>query len=103
RGALLFHGCVPVSEFGDRWPAGVPVQIHAMERDPFFVNDGDLDAARALVKESPDAALFLYDGDLHLFADSSLESYDATAANSLVRRVVAFLEVCGSRPKPQRS
>lgn len=103
RGALLFHGCLPVSEFGAHWPAGVPVQVHAMERDPFFVDDGDLDAARALVKDSPDAALFLYDGDQHLFADGSLESYDANAANLLLARAVAFLEACGSRPEPQRS
>ena len=25
RGALLFYSCVPVSEFGSRWPNGVPV------------------------------------------------------------------------------
>src|SRR5690349_3024124 len=36
RGALLLHGCIPVSEFGEGWPAGVPVQIHAMEDDPFY-------------------------------------------------------------------
>lgn len=27
RGALLFHSCVPTSEFGDAWPAGVPGSI----------------------------------------------------------------------------
>ncbi|EQD68401.1 dienelactone hydrolase, partial [mine drainage metagenome] len=44
-GALLFHGCLPVSEFGDgAWPTGVPVQIHAMDRDPYFVDEGDQDA-----------------------------------------------------------
>jgi hypothetical protein len=48
RGALLFYSCVPVSEFGKVWPEGVPVQIHGMDADPFFVEEGDLDAAREL-------------------------------------------------------
>ncbi len=59
KGALLFHSCVPTSEFGDAWPHGVPVQIHAMEADEFFVEEGDLDAARALVETTTEAQLFL--------------------------------------------
>ena len=35
RGALLFYACIPVSEFGPTWPEGVPVQVHAMDADPF--------------------------------------------------------------------
>ena len=92
RGALLFHACFPVSEFGPSWPDGVPVQVHAMDADPFFVEEGgDIDAARALVEEAEDAELFLYPGDRHLFADSSLPSYDADAAALLTRRVLDFL------------
>jgi dienelactone hydrolase len=89
-GALFLHGCVPVSEFGPAWPAGVPVQIHAMEADPYFIED--IEAARALVEGADDAKLFLYPGDGHLFADSSLPSYDAAAAELLLERVLAFLE-----------
>jgi dienelactone hydrolase len=62
-----------------------------MDADPFFVDEGDLDAARGLVAESEDAELFLYPGDLHLFADESLDSYDAAAAAHLRERVHAFL------------
>jgi dienelactone hydrolase len=91
RGALFFHSCVPVSEFGTAWPAGVPVQIHAMESDPFFIDEGDIDAARQLVATAEHAELFLYPGDQHLFADSSLPSYDAAAAALLTRRVLEFL------------
>jgi dienelactone hydrolase len=92
RGALLLHGCVPVSEFGSAWPSGVPVQIHAMDADPFFVEEGgDIDAARALVDEAEEAELFLYPGDQHLFADSSLPSYDAGATALLTNRVLDFL------------
>ena len=90
KGALLFHACVPASEFGG-WPADVPVQIHAMEADSIVVEDGDLDAARALVAENPRAELFLYPGDAHLFADPSLPSYDEPAATLLTTRVLEFL------------
>ena len=34
RVALLFHACLPVSEFGPSWPDGVPVQVHARTRSP---------------------------------------------------------------------
>ncbi len=92
RGALLFHSCIPISEFGSSWPADVPVQVHAMEADPFFVEEGgDIDAARALVESAEQAELFLYPGDQHLFADTSLPSYDANAAALLSRRVLDFL------------
>ncbi len=91
RGALLFYACVPVSEFSSAWPEGVPVQVHAMDADPFFVEDGDIDAALALVAEAADAELFLYPGEQHLFADSSLSSYDEAAATLLSQRVLSFL------------
>jgi dienelactone hydrolase len=91
RGAILVHSCVPVSEFGSAWPDGVPVQVHAMEADPFFVDDGDLDAARALVAEAAGAEMFLYPGDQHLFADRSLGSYDKDAAALLTERVLTLL------------
>ena len=91
RGALFFHSCIPVSEFGSSWPDGVPVQVHGMDADSFFVDDGDLAAARALVDEAADAELFLYPGEQHLFADSSLSSYDAEATALLTERVLDFL------------
>lgn len=91
RGALLFHSCVPVSEFGASWPQEVPVQVHAMVADPIFVGEGDIDAARALVEATEEAALFLYPGDQHLFADSSLPAYDAEASAILIQRVRGFL------------
>jgi dienelactone hydrolase len=91
RGALLFYSCVPVSEFGSGWPEGVPAQVHGMDADPIFVGEGDVDAARELVAQAEDAELFLYPGDRHLFADSSLPWYDADAAALLTERVLGFL------------
>jgi dienelactone hydrolase len=90
RGALLFYSCVPASEFG-AWPADVPVQIHGMDADPFFVGEGDIDAARELVESTEHAELFLYPGDQHYFADSSLPSFDADATALLTQRVLDFL------------
>jgi len=92
KGAQLIYACLPTSEFGGAWPQAVPVQIHGMEGDEFFAGEGDIDAARALVEATTDAELFLYPGKQHLFADSSLPSYDAQAAGLLTERVLAFLD-----------
>lgn len=91
RGALFIDACLPVGEFGVRWPEGVPVQVHGMDADPNFVDGGDLDAAKALVDSTEAAELFLYPGDMHLFADSSLPSYDQQAAELMRARVLEFL------------
>ncbi|GHE75522.1 dienelactone hydrolase [Amycolatopsis deserti] len=89
RGAVLIDSCLPVTEFGETWPAGVPVQIHGKQEDEFFGED--LPAARDLVGSTPNAELFLYPGDQHLFADASLPAYDAEAAGLLLERVRSFL------------
>ena len=90
RGALRMYSCLPVSEFGGAWPEGVPVQVHGKAADPFFADD--LEAAQALVDSTEQAELFLYPGEEHLFADSSLPAYDAAAAALLTERVLAFLD-----------
>jgi dienelactone hydrolase len=91
RGALLFYSAVPASEFGS-WPERVPVQIHGMDADPFFVDEGDIDAAREIVAAAEDGELHVYPGDQHYFADSSLPSYDEAATKLLMQRVLAFLD-----------
>ena len=62
----------------------VPAQLMAQNRP-------GASAARALVAQAEQAELFLYPGEQHLFADSSLPSYDADAAALLTRRVLEFL------------
>lgn len=91
RGALFFYSCVPMAEFGGAWPPQVPVQVHGMDRDPYFVGEGDIEAAREVVAAAERGELFLYPGDQHYFADSSLPSYDAQAADLLMQRVLGFL------------
>jgi dienelactone hydrolase len=90
KGALLFSAAFPASEFGESWPQGVPLQIHMMEGDEWAQED--LPAARELVESTEDAELFLYPGQGHLFADSSLRDYDESAATLLKQRVLDFLQ-----------
>ena len=93
RGAVLIESAIPITgewAFG-AWPDGVPVQIHGADADEFFAGEGDIDAAREIVETVPDAELFLYPGDQHLFEDDSLPSYDPEATALLTQRVLAFL------------
>jgi dienelactone hydrolase len=93
KGALLFHSCVPASEFGRPWPQGVPLQIHMMDGDEWVLPPNeDLDVARQLAETIETAELFLYPGDRHLFADNSLADYDESAATMLKQRVLSFLD-----------
>lgn len=64
-----------------------------MDADPIFAGEGDIDAARVLVASTDTAELFLYPGDQHYFADSSLPSYDADVAALLRQRTLTFLAI----------
>lgn len=90
-GALLFEAFADPSNFGS-WPDGLPVQVHGMADDPFFGAEGDVDAAREFVEGRSGAELFVYPGNVHLFVDSSLPSYDADATALVVERSLAMLE-----------
>ncbi len=95
RGALFFEACFPITgewAFGP-WPSALPVQVHGMDQDEFFALEGDLDAARELVASAgtPNAAVFTYSGESHLFTDGSLPSYDEQATQLAVDRARKFL------------
>lgn len=62
-----------------------------------FADEGDIDAARALAEEAEDGELFLYPGNQHYFADSSLPSYDAKATALLTERVLRLLSAIAPR------
>ena len=99
RGALLYESCVSLTEdwsFGP-WPDDLAVQIHGMDHDPLFADEGDLEAAEELVAiVGPQLAqLFTYPGDKHLFTDSSLPDYDPDATAVVIRRSVEFLDKLG--------
>jgi dienelactone hydrolase len=89
-GGLFYHSFADPAWFGS-WPSGVPVQIHSMDADPFFVDEGDIDAARPFVDAHADAELFLYPGDGHLFTDSTLDDYDEGATELVLERSLELL------------
>jgi dienelactone hydrolase len=91
RGAVLLDSAIPLGEFAPDWPAGVPVQIHGGEHDEFFMDEGDVDAARSIVAAAEDGELFIYPGCGHLFADASTAAHDPEAAALVQERVLAFL------------
>ena len=76
----------------DRWPDGVPVQVHVTEGDPYHER-----AHEVSLRESAEAAggtfeLFRYPGAAHLFADSGLAAeYDPKSAELMLGRVMEFL------------
>jgi dienelactone hydrolase len=90
RGLLAYFGFADPSYFGE-WPAGVPLQIHAMDADPYFVGEGDLEPAQEFVASHEEGELFLYPGEGHLFADSSLDDYDEAATALLLERSLKLL------------
>ncbi len=86
-GLVLIHGGdVPADTFGEVWPASVPVQVHASQRDPWCA----LDEVEAFVA-AVGADLHTYPGDAHLFTDSSFHEHDAAAAGLVLERTLAFL------------
>jgi len=90
RGALLFHVALPLAVFGGSWPEGLPLQIHFMEDDPWA--EEDLPVAREIARTVDGVELFLYPGDRHLFADSSVADYDEGAATLLKQRTLGLLD-----------
>jgi dienelactone hydrolase len=86
RAAVLYHSGVPLETFGERWPAGVPLQLHVAEADPW----GDVEDVRQLAVDA-DAELFTYPGDAHLFTDRSLDVYDPVAAALVLERTLELL------------
>ena len=91
RGAVLLDSAIPLAEFAPGWPDGVPVQVHGGEADEFFMDEGDVDAAREVVAAAQDGELFTYAGCGHLFADASTTAFDSDAAALVRERVLAFL------------
>jgi dienelactone hydrolase len=96
RGALMYESFVSLTAewaFGP-WPDGLPVQVHGMDKDPYFALEGDLDAAREMAGMiGPKLAeVYTYPGDRHLFTDSSLPSYDADATALVLSRSLEFLD-----------
>jgi dienelactone hydrolase len=102
-GAVLMHGAVPLEAlteyFGvERWPEGVPVQVHYTVDDPWVEAEQevvplgeDVRGAGAEFEE------YVYPGSAHLFADPDLAEYDRASSEAMWERVIAFLDRIGAR------
>jgi dienelactone hydrolase len=92
RGAILMHAALPVEAFGaSAWPAGLPVQIHYSQGDPFR-EPGSVEALAAAVERAGGRCeRHEYAGAGHLFADPEHPDFDAEAAELMFQRVTQFL------------
>jgi len=94
-GALLYHhGDVPLTTFGESWPAGVDIQLHVNEFDEWC----ELEVVEEFAEQARSQAhadLFLYPGSHHLFTDSSLPDYESESADLTMERTLHFLANLG--------
>lgn len=87
--AVLCHSAIPLGVFGDAWPGGVALQIHAGERDPFV--EEDREAIDQLLGAASPSEVHWYDTDAHLFADVTSPEFDPALAGQLATRTLEFL------------
>jgi dienelactone hydrolase len=104
-GAVLMHGAAPVealSEFFgvERWPAGVPVQVHYAADDPWVDAEEEVTPLGRDVRGAGAAfEEYVYPGSGHLFADPDVPEYDRAPSEEMWERVLAFLD---RRPRGAR-
>lgn len=102
-GAVLMHGAVPVEELGEffgveRWPAGVPVQMHYAAGDPWVEAEEEVAPFGEAVRGA--GAAFeehSYPGSGHLFSDPDLPEYDRASSEAMWKWVLAFLDRIDAR------
>src|ERR671910_3495149 len=93
-GAVLMHGAVPVEGlneyFGvDRWPEGVPVQVHYAAGDPWVEAEEEVAPLGLAVGRGGGAfEEYVYPGSGHLFADPDLPGYDFASSEEMGGRGV---------------
>jgi dienelactone hydrolase len=97
-GAVLMHGAVPVEVLGEyfgveRWPEGVPVQVHYAADDPWVEAEGEVAPLGEVVRGAGASfEAYVYPGSGHLFADPDLPEYDRASSEEMWERVIAFLD-----------
>jgi dienelactone hydrolase len=97
------HGAVPVeglSEFFgvDRWPEGVPVQVHYAAEDPWVEAKEEVTPFGDAVTGAGAAfEEYVYPGSGHLFADLGLREYDRASSEQMWERVISFLDRADAR------
>lgn len=101
RGAVLMHAAIPVEELGglgvERWPAGVPVQVHYAAGDPWVESEEVAALGDAVRGAGAAFEEHAYPGSGHLFADPYLPEYDRASSEAMWRHALAFLDRIGAR------
>ena len=92
-GVVLVGACLPPDAFGPAWPAGTPVRVHAAIDDPVFRDEGDRDAAEALVAAVPVARLRLHPGSGHLLTEEGSPDLDDAVVAAVLDDVAELLGV----------
>ena len=100
--AVLMHGAVPVEAFGEfgveRWPEGVPVQVHYAADDPWVDAEEEVAPLGDDVRGAGTAfEEYAYPGSGHLFFDADLPEYDRASSEKMWERVLAFLDRIDAR------
>jgi dienelactone hydrolase len=102
-GAVLMHGAVPVEALGEyfgveRWPEGVPVQVHYAADDPWVDAEEEVAPLGEAVRGAGAAfEAHAYPGSGHLFSDPDLPEYDRASSEEMWERVLAFLDRIDAR------
>jgi dienelactone hydrolase len=92
RGALLMHGAFAPAVFGiPAWPA-VPVEVHYAIGDPEVDEPAVVALEEAVTASGAPVAVHRYDRGGHLFEDAAYEGFDATSAEQLRQRAIAFID-----------
>lgn len=90
-GLILMHAAIDPAWMPSPWPAGLPIQVHACDQDPWMEFDA-LAALRTETEKSRPVEVYLYPGETHLFTDDSVPEYNAVYAQLARTRLLRFLE-----------
>ncbi|MQY15881.1 hypothetical protein SRB5_60730 [Streptomyces sp. RB5] len=92
RGLLMFHGTSDIAEDTVAAVDELPVQLHVADPDPFETHDWLNAWYLRMGRAGTEPEIFRYPGAGHLFTDPELDDYDREAAETAMRRAVAFLD-----------
>ena len=96
-GAVLMHSAIPIEElkefFGiERWPEGVPVQVHYAAEDPWVEVEGEVRPLGDAVRDAgAEFETYVYPSSGHLFANPDYPEYDRASSEKMWERVISFL------------
>ena len=86
------HGALPPDMMGIKeWPK-VPVQVHYASEDPWVESDHVSALSAAVAQSGGACSVYTYKGSAHLFADNELADYDQRSAETMISRILEFLD-----------